>query len=72
MIYVCRKRGALGIATEAVSARNFDEFILKYPELELLATCQNEMETRRYALGISFYKLTRQEYERSILHSGRS
>jgi hypothetical protein len=71
MIYVCRKRNAQGIATEAVFAKDFDEFVVKYPELEPLAACQNEEETRRYGLGISMDKLARQEYERGILHSKR-
>ena len=71
MIYVCRKRNAQGIATEAVFAKDFDEFIVKYPELEPLAACRNEAETRQHGLAISMDKLARQEYERGILSSKR-
>jgi len=71
MIYVCRKRAAQGIATEAVFAKDFDEFVEKYPGLEPLAACQNEMEVSRYGISISMDKLARQEYERGILSSKR-
>jgi hypothetical protein len=71
MIYICRKRSALGVATEAVDAKDFDEFVSKYPELEPLGACQNELELRRYGLNLSMDKLAREQYERSILHTGR-
>lgn len=71
MIYVCRQRGALGVATTAVLATDFDEFVSKYPELEPLGACQNEAELQRCSLGISMDRLARQEYERGILQSKR-
>lgn len=71
MIYVCRQRGALGVATTVVEATDVTELATKRPELEPLAAFCTQEEVNRFARDMWGDRIWRQEYERGILQSKR-
>jgi hypothetical protein len=46
--FVARKQGALGIATEIVEAKDFDEFCALCPDLEILASYATLREAQHH------------------------
>lgn len=46
--YTARRRGAIGIATVLVTARDYDDFQFKHPTLELLGVYDNYADARRH------------------------
>lgn len=72
MIYFCRRRGALGIATEVLHADDVDLLHLYHPDMEPLAAFKEPAEAQRYATGLSMDVIARREFERSILARTKS
>ena len=48
MFYICRKRGAIGIADIVVEAKDFDDFLTKSDGLEPLMASENSSSVRHY------------------------
>lgn len=67
MIYMCRRRGALGVATEALHADDVDMLRLYHPDMEPLAGFVEVADAQKYLLGLRLDVIARREFERSIL-----
>lgn len=72
MIYMCRRRGALGVATEALHADDVDLLRLYHPDMEPLAGFVEVAAAQKYLLQLRMDELTRKVMDRQILSRTRT
>lgn len=72
MIYMCRRRGALGQATEALHADDVDMLRLYHPDMEPLAAYEKVEDAQKYMICLKLDVIARREFERSILARTKS
>lgn len=72
MIYMCRRRGALGVATEALHADDMDLLRLYHPDMEPLAGFAKVGDAQRYMIQLKLDEITRKTMDRQILSRAHS